>query len=462
MQAEITNSSIIIKDYSQDDLDLLNGKLSYTDKAKQYQIKRMMKNPFQRGSAYVKKLQKEVNQSLVKVEQDQLIIPSGFELIVKDLINTPYNEKRQETGAKIAVPWVKKPYDLRDYQEEAVSLMLNNWRGIINFATGLGKTLTAVHYIRQFKRNTLIVCPGESIASQFYTELCNAFGKDKIGFYGDGKKKINHITVGIAASVNKNLDTFKKANFGCIIFDEVHHIAATTFFSIAESLGSTGRMFGLTATDYRQDGKDIMITAGCGPVLIKRDMVWGVKHGWLAEPYFIVREIKTDGHDFKDDKLKNYKAHILNCQEMRDQIESDMKRMIAAGKSVLCLVDEVSHGEELSKALGLPFATGKDPKSQDYVDQLNAGKVSGLIGTDSKIAEGTDTRRVDVLILANFAAGKGPVIQALGRGLRKYGNKTMCIILDYIPTGSTMLTRHAHQRISYYQEISDKIKIITV
>ena len=145
---------------------------------------------------------------------------------------------------------------------------------------------------------------------------------------------------------------------------------------------------------------------------------------------------------------------------MKAQIKADAIRMIASGKSVLILVDEVAHGKELSYDLGIPFATGLDSKSQDYVDQLNSGQIKGLVGTDGKIGEGSDTQNVDVLILANFVASKGPVIQAVGRGLRKQGSKTKCIILDYIPMGSTMLSRHGYNRVEYYKEITDKVKII--
>jgi superfamily II DNA or RNA helicase len=71
--------------------------------------------------------------------------------------------------------------------------------------------------------------------------------------------------------------------------------------------GASAAAIGLTATDYRSDGKDIMITGGCGSVLIRRDIKWGVENKWLAEPCFIVREVATGGRDFKDDKLKAIK-----------------------------------------------------------------------------------------------------------------------------------------------------------
>jgi superfamily II DNA or RNA helicase len=458
----INNDKITVVDPTPQMISWANQNLSYIDKSKQYQLRRMAKSLWHRNSPAFAKLQKEVNGSLFSIDENILTMSTGFLNMFLDIFSdkASIQDDRKETGHKISLPWSKKPYDLRPYQREAVDTMLANSRGVINFATGLGKTLLATHMIQQYKKRTLVVCPSESVAKQFYTLFESCFGKNKVGFYGSGKKKINDITVGIAASICKGINDFKAADLGLMIIDETHHTPANTFFDIADGLASIGKIFGLTATDYRSDGKDIMITAGCGSVIMRRDIRWGVENGWLAEPYFIVRKVPTGGKDFKDDKLKSYKEHVLNNNIMKSRIKEDAEKMMESGKSVLILVDEVAHGEELSKQLDIPFATGIDSKSQDYVDALNKGKVRGLVGTDGRIGEGTDTQNVDVLILANFVASKGPVIQAIGRGLRKQGQKTRCIVLDYIPMGSSMLSRHANNRISYYREITDKVKIV--
>jgi len=458
----IYNDALVITDPTQEMRDFIKKELVYTDKSKQYQLRRMGRNIWQRNSPLYKQLQSEVKGSLYEeIAPDKIKVSSCFVDLLKDKFNViTVTDMRGDTGTKVVLPWVNKPYDLRDYQAEAVALMTYNYRGLINLATALGKTLIATHFVQQYKKRALIVCPSESVAKQFYEQFIDAFGKQKVGFYGGGKKRICDITVGIAASVSRNIGEFQNADLGLLILDETHHTPATTFFDIAQGLAKTGKIFGLTATDYRSDGKDIMITAGCGPVLIRRDIKWGVENGWLAEPYFIVRQVATSGRDYKDDKLKSYKEHVLNCNLMKTQIRDDAAKMMASGKSVLILVDEIAHGQELSKELGIPFATGIDSKSQDYVDQLNAGKVKGLVGTDGKIGEGSDTQNVDVLILANFVASKGPVTQAIGRGLRKQGTKTRCLFLDYIPMGSTMLSRHGFNRVDYYKEITDNVKVI--
>lgn len=462
MQITVNNDKMIVSGASAQLVQTLQLELTYTDKSKQYQLRRLSRTAWGRSSPQYKQLQSEVHGQLYEMNGNDIIFNSTFHEYFPMLAGATIIDQRKETGKKIVVPWVKKPHPMRPYQQEAVDLMLTNHRGVINFATGLGKTLVATHLVQQYKKRALIVCPSDSVAKQFYNQFVECFGKNKVGFYGGGKKQISEITVGIAASVSKYVSEFREADLGMVIFDETHHTPATTFFDIAEGLKGCGKIFGLTATDYRSDGKDIMITAGCGRVLIRRDIKWGVENEYLAEPYFIIREVATGGRDYKDDKLMSYKEHVLNNVQMKSRIESDARTMMASGKAVLILVDEVEHGRELSKALGIPFATGLDKKSQDYVDQLNAGKIPGLVGTDGKVGEGTDTKNVDVLILANFVASKGPVTQAIGRGLRMQGVKTKCLILDYIPTGSTMLTRHARNRIGFYEEITDKVKVITV
>jgi len=453
------NGYIQISSPTEELREYLKQTLYYKDKSKQYQINKMKKNPFLRNSPFFAKLVKEAEGSLLEEVDDTLIIPSGFAYLFKD---QEVQDFRKDTGDTIALPWKDKTsaITLRDFQQEAVDVAVKKFRGIINFATGLGKSKTAVCLLRELKKKALIVCPSKAIAKQFYEELKECFGKQKVGFIGDGIFKPSDITVGIAASVNNKLDKIKDLNLGVVIFDEAHHTPANTFFSIAKVLGSVGRMYGLTATSFRSDGKDIFINAGCGEIIIERGIKWGVENKWLAKPYFLVRKVATTGVDFPDDKLKAYKEHVLNSKEMTERIEKDTKAMIQAGKSTLVLVDTIEHGELLSKALGIPFAKGEDEQSEEYINLLNKGKIKGLVGTEGKISEGVDTRNVDCLVLANFAGSKGIVIQAIGRGLRKQGTKESCIILDYIPSAS-MLKRHAENRIKWFREITDDVKLVT-
>lgn len=438
----------------------IRRELSYVDKSKQYQLERMKRNPFHRSSDLIDKLTKESQGELCHKDGNSLIVPSGFATLVKRYISNVVDH-RHDTGPVIALPWVnpKSIFTLRPYQEEAVEVAAKNWNGIINLATGLGKSKSAISLIRQLKRNTLVVCPSKSIANQFYNELVECFGPGKVGFIGDGKYKPSAVTVGIAASVSNRIGDVKLLDLGVIIFDETHHTPANTFYAIAEGLGAVGRIYGLTATAYRSDGKDLFIHAACGDILVQRDVAWGVSNGWLAQPYFIVRSVKTAGYDFKNDKLKAYKAHVLNDKTMNDRIISDAKAFVDANKYVLILVDQIEHGDLISSAVGISFANGRDKGSELLINDFNNGKIRGLVATDGLVGEGVDTRNVEVLLLTNFTASKSSVLQAVGRGLRKTATKDKCIVLDYIPASSTMLKRHALKRVSYYREITHNVKV---
>src|ERR1035437_7971410 len=241
----IYNDKIVITDPSEELRSFIKSELTYTDKSKQYHLRRMGKNMWQRNSPAYKQLQSEVKGTLYEdIAPDKVSVSSCFVDLLSDKFNTlaPL-DLRSETGKKIALPWVNKPYDLRDYQEETVKLMLSNPRGLINLATGLGKTLLATHMVQRYKRRALIVCPSESVAKQFYEQFVSCFGQAKVGFYGGGKKKICDLTIGIAASVSRNIQEFRDAELGVVILDETHHTPATTFFDISQGLARTGQIF---------------------------------------------------------------------------------------------------------------------------------------------------------------------------------------------------------------------------
>src|ERR1019366_614974 len=117
-----------------------------------YQIRRMSRNMWQRNSPLYKQLQSQVKGILYKETVPSTITMSScFVNLLKDKFNTLSNvDMRSETGKKVALPLVNKPYALRDYQEEAVNLMISNPRGLIKLATGLGKTLIATHFVQRY------------------------------------------------------------------------------------------------------------------------------------------------------------------------------------------------------------------------------------------------------------------------------------------------------------------------
>jgi superfamily II DNA or RNA helicase len=141
---------------------------------------------------------------------------------------------------------------LRDYQQKA----LDNWtkagkKGCIVLPTGSGKTVIGVKAIEMINSASIVVVPTLDIMDQWTSVLSKYFPDVKIGNLGGGVDDIEAITVStydtayICAAALGN-------KFALIIFDEVHHLAAPGYRTIAEQFASPFRL-GLTATIERED-----------------------------------------------------------------------------------------------------------------------------------------------------------------------------------------------------------------
>lgn len=154
--------------------------------------------------------------------------PTGLLSIVIDYLRENNFLYTIEDTRKI--PTVKKIYrkinqppTLRYYQKEIVEKCLENHRGIIEAATGSGKTNCIIELIYQLKNNILITVPSSTILSQFYNILLHVFGKKHIGIITGNKKELNKsITIATYQSLlNISKDFFD--NINTLIMDEAHH-----------------------------------------------------------------------------------------------------------------------------------------------------------------------------------------------------------------------------------------------
>ena len=81
MNITLTNDKLLITDPSGDVIDFAKMNLSYIDKSKQYQLKRMSKNPYLRTSAAYVALQQTVKGKVFELSGNTLSMPSGFALL---------------------------------------------------------------------------------------------------------------------------------------------------------------------------------------------------------------------------------------------------------------------------------------------------------------------------------------------------------------------------------------------
>ena len=185
-----------------------------------------------------------------------------------------------------AEPTFFDPRRPRAYQEEA----LERWqaaggRGSVVLPTGSGKSFVAVlamarlmdgapgpDYEAFSARGACVVAPTRALLGQWFAQLADAFGAQRVGaFYGD-EKDPREITVTTYHSAFSLLERWGR-QFPLLVLDEVHHLADTAAgeprgWHDALRIAPSPFRLGLTAT--YPDGKDQELQELVGPPVYRR------------------------------------------------------------------------------------------------------------------------------------------------------------------------------------------------
>lgn len=165
------------------------------------------------------------------------------------------------------------PRTPRDYQADAVQRWLAaDARGSVVLPTGAGKSFVAVLAIHATGGRACVVAPTKALVTQWYGQLADAFGADRVGaWYGD-EKDAAPITVTTYHSAFGLLERFG-ARFDTLVLDEAHHLADTAAgeakaWHDAVRIAPARHRLALTAT-YPED-RDRELRALVGPVVYRR------------------------------------------------------------------------------------------------------------------------------------------------------------------------------------------------
>ncbi|MFD1562033.1 DEAD/DEAH box helicase family protein [Haloarchaeobius amylolyticus] len=201
------------------------------------------------------------------------------------------------------MPSLASAYELRDYQQTALEAWLETDRwadgptpesvgqapaGVLELPTGSGKTVIALKAIERLSTPTLVVVPTIDLLEQWQRELEREFGIPEsnadsgarratassdgvpIGRFGGGEQRLEPITVSTYDSAYLKADSVGD-RFGCVIFDEAHHLGGEGYREIARLLAAPARL-GLTATFERPDGAHEVIEELVGPLVYRVDV----------------------------------------------------------------------------------------------------------------------------------------------------------------------------------------------
>ena len=187
-----------------------------------------------------------------------------------------------------------QPWSMREYQVAAIDAFHGGPSagcGVIVLPCGAGKTLVGVGAMVRLGMRTLILCTGHTALRQWRREILErtTLTPEQVGEYSADVKQIAAVTLTTyqmlawrkdKLSAPAHYDLFVQANWGLVIYDEVHLLPAPIFRETANL--QARRRLGLTATLVREDGAEGDVFALIGPR--RYDLPWKtLEHqGWIA------------------------------------------------------------------------------------------------------------------------------------------------------------------------------------
>lgn len=392
-------------------------------------------------------------------EPDYWQIPAGLlprVLAVMDGAGFPYvlvHDAAKVTPANIT----PKLFPLRPYQVNAVIALTKGLRmgGILQAATGAGKTAMAAKLIQICKTQTLFCVHTKDLMKQAQDAFRQFLGIE-VGQIGAGKDRILPVTVATIQTLAKGRHDDYLKTVQLAMFDECHHVAAHTVYNVRMRLANAPIVVGLSASPWRDDGHDMRIEAACGPVKYAITASDLIDQGFLVPPEIVVyrRELPK--------ALKDRSGGVAAFAKLyRDVIvtDPDRNRFVAAlaqeqldkGRRVLVLVKQIEHGMLLTSLIpGSVFVDGTNTSSSarsEVFDAFRSGDLSCLIGT-SLCDEGVDIPAADALILAGAGASSTRALQRIGRVLRAAPGKSSAFVADIVDDHHTFRRQfYARNRI---------------
>src|SRR5215208_269223 len=376
---------------------------------------------------------------------------------------------------------------LRDYQQKA----LDNWtkagkRGCIVLPTGSGKTVIGVKAIETVNSASIVIVPTIDLMDQWTSVLSKYFPDIKIGNLGGGTEEIEPITVSTYDSAYIRAAALGN-KFALIIFDEVHHLAAPGYRSIAEQFASPFRL-GLTATIEREDELHKDFPKLVGGIVFQAYASDLAKDKHLAS-YKIERrqvdmlpeELEEYNKNFgiyqvslkKVGLRMNYAGAFRRLIMMSGRSRAAREAILARNKAMDIALNSRSKIEELKKILAekrgqktiiltqhnklvydisdrfiIPFITHKSSKQerQDALSGFRDGRYNAIV-TSKVLDEGVDVPDAELGIILSGTGSSREFIQRLGRLLRpKTDLERKAKLIEIISSGTRELGTSAKRK----------------
>lgn len=374
----------------------------------------------------------------------------------------------------------------RPYQETAITAIRNNnWYGILEMATGTGKTITSLliskEYVKEYGRIFLVIIVPFTHLVEQWVENCRNLGYRNITkCYGAKRTWTNKLASDVRdfnlGIMNKHvaITTYKTAaspgfndliarirHHSFLISDECHYFGVEGLRN--NKLTKMSAKVGLSATPQRwwDDGGTAYLESFFGPVVYKYDLKTAIRNGALTEYTYHPIRVGLDDEEkerydvltkrlitlYEDKKANEEEISAINRQraliiskarekkEILYEIFQQKKREEVRHTLVYCAPGEI---EEITKNLAdLGYRVHRfDSKvsldeRMKILDSFDKGKIQILVAIKC-LDEGVDVPAIKTAYFLASTSNPREFVQRRGRILRTHEGKNIAQIYDFI------------------------------
>jgi DNA excision repair protein ERCC-3 len=342
-----------------------------------------------------------------------------------------------------------RPFGLRPYQKSAADVFHagggpEGGAGVLVLPCGAGKTVIGIGCMAKLQTHTLVLTTNVTAVKQWKQELLDktSLTEDQIGLYTGDTKEIKPVTIATyqiltyrksKQSPFEHFKIFEAANWGLVIYDEVHMLPAPVFRAVAELQAK--RRLGLTATLVREDGKEEDVFSLIGPKRV--DVPWKTleKDGFIATAHCLEIRVPLPTDERMEYAVADQRARFRIASE--NSLKFNVVDELLAGHpndSILIIGQYLDQLRILGKRLKAPVLTGQtaERERESLYRQFKEGSLRILIV--SKVANfAIDLPDASVAIQVSGTFGsRQEEAQRLGRILRPKNDRNISYFYSLI------------------------------
>lgn len=358
---------------------------------------------------------------------------------------------------------------------ESVQLLAQGHSFMVEAPTGFGKTICATEIIARTGKKTLVIGTKEDIRDQWLDAFDKVLGL-RVGA-GVGLIQGDTCSVAGAKVVFAMIQSLSKEgrypesvfrDFGLVVWDEVHRVGADHFSQSAFRIPAKLRL-GISATPDRKDGREEVLLAHIGPVMVKTEMapmtprIIAQRSPWEI-PY--KRKMQAD-RTIKMVQLPHSAGRCGHVTKLLANHHPRNMKMVAftgaaykKGRTTLILSDFKDHLEVLHSLLitqGIPQADiGMYVGGMSESARRAAKAKRVILATYAMTAEATDIPGADTLVMAT---PKSDVRQIVGRVIRFVDGKKEPVVFDLLDITSSVFNGYWGSRRKWYESIGATVDL---